>query len=146
MENIRIKGVRECADLDRKVFLQNGAIVVQKEGGQAIGAYLVIPFRDHKNRYPGGSTTAYCALVDLDTGKLAFEERCSRATTERRVLRHLTRAGFSYPYDPDSREQDAKFYGMRVQVYMNGCYKMEIELGEEYMAGRKRKGGGKAWT
>ena len=127
MDNVKVKGIRECADLDRKVFLQNGAIVVQKEGGQAIGVYLVIPFRDHKNRYPNG------------TGKLAFEERCSRATTERRVLRHLTRAGFSCPYDPDSPGQDSKFSGMRVQVYESGCYRMEVELGEEYIAGRKRK-------
>lgn len=141
MDNVKVKGIRECADLDRKVFLQNGAMVVQKEGGQAIGVYLAIPFRDHKNRYPNGSTIAYCTLVDLDTGKLAFEERCSRATTERRVLRHLTRAGFSCPYDPDSHGQDSKFSGMRVQVYESGCYRMEVELGEEYIAGRKRKGG-----
>ncbi len=64
MDNVKVKGIRECADLDRKVFLQNGAVVVQKEGGQAIGVYLVIPFRDHKNRYPNGSTIAYCTLVD----------------------------------------------------------------------------------
>lgn len=59
-------------------------------------------------------------MVNLDNGQLAFEERCSRATTERRVLRHLTRAGFSYPYDPNSHEQDSKFYNMRVQVYNVG--------------------------
>lgn len=72
-------------------------------------------------------------MVNLDNGQLAFEERCSRATTERRVLRYLTRAGFSYPYDPNSHEQDSKFYNMRVQVYNNGNYKMNLELGDEYI-------------
>lgn len=31
MNNISIKGVCECADLDRKVDLRNGSIVIHKE-------------------------------------------------------------------------------------------------------------------
>lgn len=138
MNNISIKGVCECADLDRKINLSNGAIVIQKDREQVIGVYLVISFRDNKNKYGNDSTTSYCTLVNLDSGKIAFEERCSRATTERRVLRHLTRAGYSYPYNPDSHEQDSKFSNMRVQVYPNGNYKVNLELREEYIIGGTR--------
>ena len=138
MDNISIKGVCECADLDRKVNLSNGAIVIQKEREQVIGVYLVVSFRDNKNKYNGDNTCSYCTLINLDNGKNAFEERCSRATTERRVLRHLTRAGYSYPYNPDSHEQDSKFSNMRVQVYPNGNYKVNLELGEEYIIGGTR--------
>lgn len=135
MNNISIKGVCECADLDRKVDLRNGSIVIHKEKDQVIGVYLVISFRDNKNKYGGNSTASYCTLINLDSGQIAFEERCSRATTERRILRHLTRVGYSYPYNPDSHEQDSKFSNMRVQVYSNGNYKVNLELGEEYING-----------
>ena len=138
MNNISIKGVCECADLDRKINLSNGAIVIQKDREQVIGVYLVISFRDNKNKYGNDSTTSYCTLVNLDNGQLAFEERCSRATTERRVLRHLTRSGYSYPYNPNSHDQDFKFQNMRVQVYCNGNYKVNLELGEECIIGGTR--------
>lgn len=138
MNNISIKGICECADLDRKINLSNGAIVIQREKEQVIGVYLVTSFRDNKNKYGNDSTTSYCSLVNLDNGQLAFEERCSRATTERRVLRHLTRAGYSYPYNPNSHDQDYKFQNMRVQVYCNGDYKINLELGEEYIIGGSR--------
>lgn len=138
MNNISIKGVCECADLDRKVNLGNGSIVIQKEKDQVIGVYLVVSFRDNKNKYNGSSTSFYCTLVNLDNGQIAFEERCSRATTERRVLRHLTRAGYSVPYDPNSRDQDYRFQNMRIQVYPNGNYKVNLELGEEYIIGGTR--------
>lgn len=138
MNNISIKGVCECADLDRKVNLSNGSIVIQKEKDQVIGVYLVISFRDNKNKYNGSDTSSYCTLVNLDSGQLAFEERCSRATTERRVLRHLTKAGYSMPYNPNTRDQDYKFQNMRIQVYQNGNYKVNLELGEEYIVGGTR--------
>lgn len=138
MNNISIKGVCECADLDRKVNLSNGSIVIQKEKDQVIGVYLVISFRDNKNKYNGSDTSSYCTLVNLDSGQLAFEERCSRATTERRVLRHLTKAGYSMPYNPNARDQDYKFQNMRIQVYQNGNYKVNLELGEEYIVGGTR--------
>ena len=138
MNNISIKGVCECADLDRKVNLSNGSIVIQKEKDQVIGVYLVISFRDNKNKYNGSDTSSYCTLVNLDSGQLAFEERCSRATTERRVLRHLTKSGYSMPYNPNARDQDYKFQNMRIQVYQNGNYKVNLELGEEYIVGGTR--------
>lgn len=138
MNNISIKGVCECTNLDRKINLSNGSIVIQKEQEQVIGVYLVISFRDNKNKYNGDSTGSYCSLVDLDNGQLVFEERCSRATTERRVLRHLTRAGYSYPYNPNSHDQDYKFQKMSVQVYYNGNYKIDLDLNEEYIIGSAR--------
>lgn len=138
MNNISIKNICKCADLDRKINLSNGAIVIQKDREQVIGVYLVISFRDNKNKYGNDSTTSYCTLVNLDNGQIAFEERCSRTTTERRVLRHLTRAGYSYPYNPDSHEQDSKFSNMRVQIYSNGNYKVNLELREEYIIGGTR--------
>lgn len=137
MNNISIKGICECVDLDRNIKLTNGAIVIQKENDSVIGVYLVVSFRDNKNKYGNDSTNSYCTLINLDNGQFAFEERCSCATTERRVLRHLTRAGFTYPYNPNSREQDSKFYNMRVQVYNNGNYKVNLELGDEYIMNGK---------
>lgn len=137
MNNISIKGICECVDLDRNIKLTNGSIVIQKENDKVVGVYLVVSFRDNKNKYGNDSTNSYCTLINLDNGQFAFEERCSRATTERRVLRHLTRAGFTYPYDPNSREQDSKFYNMRVQVYNNGNYKVNLELGDEYIMNGK---------
>lgn len=138
MKNISIKGVCECADLDRKINLSNGSIVIQKERGQVIGVYLVISFRDGKNKYGSDRTGDYCSLINLDDGQFAFEERCSRATTERRVLRHLTRAGYISPYDPNSKKQDDKFANMRVQIYQNGNYKINLEFGDEHIIGGTR--------
>lgn len=138
MKNISIKGVCDCVDLDRNIKLTNGAIIIQKENSNVIGVYLVTSFRDNKNKYGNDNTSNYCSLINLDSGFLAFEERCSRSTTERRVLRHITRAGFSYPYYPNSHDQDDKFYNMRIQVYNNGDFKINLELGEEYIMGKKR--------
>ena len=65
-------------------------------------------------------------MINLDTGQFAFEERCSRNTTERRVLRHLTRSGYDYPYNPDSHAQDSKFSDMEIQVIDIGDYQMNL--------------------
>lgn len=48
MQNISIKGVCDCVDLDRNIKLTNGAVIVQKENNNVIGVYLVISFRDNK--------------------------------------------------------------------------------------------------
>lgn len=133
MNNISIKNVCNNVNLDRKISLSNGAIVVHKENDCVVGIYLVVSFRDNRNRYEGDPTNTYCTLINLDNGRFAFEERCSRATTERRVLRHLTQTGYTKPYNPDSRNQDHKFQNMRIQVYTNGNYKVELELGNEYV-------------
>lgn len=138
MNNIKIMGMCNHSDLDRKVNLQNGSIVIHKKNNIVIGVYLVISFRDGKNKYTGQSTGTYCSLVNLDNGQIAFEERCSRATSERRVLRHLTRAGYSYPYNPDSKDQDHVFSDMRIQVYRCANYKINLDLIEEDIVGGTR--------
>ena len=66
-----------------------------KKKENVVGIYMVVSFRDNKNKYNGSNTTSYCSLVNLDNGSLAFEERCSRSTTVRRVLNHILRLGFS---------------------------------------------------
>lgn len=131
MNNVSIKDICECNDLNRKIDLRDGSLIIQKRNEMVMSVYMVIPFRDNKNRYPGDLTSTYCTLINLDTGKIAFEERCSRKTTERRVLRHLTRAGYSHPYDPDSTDQDSKFADMRIQIYKNGNYKVSLDLLKE---------------
>lgn len=132
MQNIKIKGMKTSPNFDRKIRLTNGSIIIQKENDIVIGVYMVISFRDNKNRYSGDSTTGYCTLINLDTGKIAFEERCSRCTTERRVLRHLTFAKTTtgYPHKQRITYDDSKFRHMRLDIYNQGNYMFNLELGE----------------
>lgn len=132
MQNIKIKGMKTSPNFDRKIRLTNGSIIIQKENDIVIGVYMVISFRDNKNRYSGDSTTGYCTLLNLDSGKIAFEERCSRYTTERRVLRHLTFAKTTtgYPHKPRITYDDNKFIHMRLDIYNQGNYMFNLELGE----------------
>lgn len=134
MQNIKIKGMKTSPNFDRKIRLTNGSIIIQKENDIVIGVYMVISFRDNKNKYSGDSTTGYCTLLNLDSGKIAFEERCSRYTTERRVLRHLTFAKTTtgYPYKPRITYDDSKFRHMRLDIYNQGNYMFNLELGETY--------------
>ena len=39
MNNISIKGICECVDLDRNIKLTNGSIVIQKENDKVVGVY-----------------------------------------------------------------------------------------------------------
>lgn len=128
MNNVVIRGQKQYVDLNRKLNLHNGSIVLLKDkgnGDRIEAIYYVISFRDNKNKY-SGSTTPYCTLLDLDTGKLAFEERCSRNTTVRRVLRHLLRLGYTMPYNPDATDEDYHLRNYDVDVYECGNYKMEL--------------------
>lgn len=138
MNNISINGVYECSNLDRKILLNNGSLVVHKKNEEVLGVYLVVSFRDNKNKYENCRTSDYCSVIDLDSGQLVFEERCSRNSTERRLLRHLTRAGYSMPYDPDSKADDYKYKNMRIQIYKNGNYKMNLNLLDEYRSEVRR--------
>lgn len=127
MSNIYIKGPVGNENLNRKLNLSNGSLILVKNYHILEKVYMVIPFRDNKNRYCG-STSGYCSLLDLESGKLVFEERCSRSTTVRRVLNHILRLGFTMPYDPNSTENDSKMHDYDIDVYSNGAYKIEIEL------------------
>lgn len=131
MNNIFIRGQRQITNLERKLNLHNGSIVVLKNRNKDDAVetiYYVVSFRDNKGKYGGANTTQYCTLLDLDTGKFAFEERCSRSTTVRRVLRHLLRCGYTMPYNPDATDDDYRLCEYDVDVYENGQYKMELVL------------------
>ena len=133
MNNIFIRCQRQLTNLERKLNLYNGSVVVLKNRSKKEtieGIYYVVAFRDNKGKYGGANTISYCTLLDLDTGKFAFEERCSRNTTVRRVLRHLLRCGYTMPYNPDATTDDYRLRQYDVDVYENGQYKMELVLSE----------------
>lgn len=128
MNNIFIKGQIPDLNLDRKLNLHNGSLIIVKQRDTITGIYMVVSFRDNKNRYNGSNTTSYCSFVNLDNGSLAFEERCSRSTTVRRVLNHVLHLGFSMPYNPNSKENDNQMKDYDIDYYGNGVYKLEVDL------------------
>lgn len=128
MNNVFIKGQVPDLSLERKLNLHNGSLVIVKQKDSVVGIYMVVSFRDNKNRYGSCNTTSYCSLVNLDNGSLAFEERCSRSTTVRRVLNHILRLGFSMPYNPNSKENDSQMKDYDIDYYGNGAYKLEVDL------------------
>ena len=128
MNNVFIKGQIPDLNLDRKLNLHNGSLIIVKQRDTITGIYMVVSFRDNKNKYYGSNTTSYCSLVNLDNGSLAFEERCSRSTTVRRVLNHVLRLGFSMPYNPNSKENDNQMKDYDIDYYGNGAYKLEVDL------------------
>lgn len=130
MNNVIVRGQKQYVDLNRKLNLHNGSVVLLKNkgNGDSIDAiYYVVSFRDNKNKY-SGSTTGYCTLLNLDSGQFAFEERCSRNTTVHRVLRHLLRVGYTMPYNPDATDDDFQLRNYDVEVHDCGNYKMELVL------------------
>ena len=128
MNNVFIKGQIPDLNLDRKLNLHNGSLIIVKQRDTITGIYMVVSFRDNKNKYNGSNATSYCSLVNLDNGSLAFEERCSRSTTVRRVLNHVLRLGFSMPYNPNSKENDNQMKDYDIDYYGNGVYKLEVDL------------------
>ncbi len=128
MNNVFIKGQIPDLNLDRKLNLHNGSLIIVKQRDTITAIYMVVSFRDNKNKYNGSNTTSYCSLVNLDNGSLAFEERCSRSTTVRRVLNHVLRLGFSMPYNPNSKENDNQMKDYDIDYYGNGAYKLEVDL------------------
>lgn len=133
MNNVSIKSHLQITNLERKLNLHNGSIVVIRNRNKddfVEGVYFVVSFRDNKGQYGGSNTTQYCTLLNLDTGKFAFEERCSRNTTVRRVLRHLLRCSYTVPYNPNSTDDDYHLCQYDVDVYENGKYKIELVISE----------------
>jgi hypothetical protein len=119
MKNITI--TKNEIDLERDIELHNGALVLKKYKGTITDVYMVVSFRDNKNRYNGDSTGKYCSLVNLDTGYYAFEERCSRKTTVKRVLSHLCQLNGN-PYDFHTGGQ------YDIEVLEVGSYKLNVSL------------------
>ena len=67
-------------------------------GGRYTDAFIVTSFRDGKGRYHDrDATNSYCSLVNLDTGYIDFEERCSRKTTKDRLRSHLENMNRKFP-------------------------------------------------
>ena len=128
MNNVFIKGQIPDLNLDRKLNLHNGSLIIVKQRDTITAIYMVVSFRDNKNKYNGSNTTSYCSLVNLDNGSLAFEERYSRSTTVRRDLNHVLRLGFSMPYNPNSKENDNQMKDYDIDYYGNGAYKLEVDL------------------
>nr|DAO87641.1 MAG TPA: hypothetical protein [Caudoviricetes sp.] len=126
MKNITINGRNKVTELEKEVKLQNGALVFKKKDGKIIDVYMVISFRDNKNKYPGEYTATYCSLVNVDTGQMAFEERCSRTTTVGRVLTHLFRLGRNRydSYDILNTSYDA----YDIEIVNNGSYTLDIKF------------------
>ena len=75
MNNVFIKGQIPDLNLDRKLNLHNGSLIIVKHKESITGIFMVVSFRDNKNKYNGSNTTSYCSLVNLDNGSLTFEER-----------------------------------------------------------------------
>lgn len=122
MQNVTINskkyGVR---GEDTPIKLNNGSLVLHyNKIGDVLGAYLVTSFRDGKGRYNGDQTTTYCSLIDLDNGKIAFEERCSRTTTIKRVLSHLNHSG----YYGEQAVKDSQY----IEVYTMGEFKIDLQF------------------
>ena len=128
MKNVFIKAAKPVTHLDKDIRLSNGTLVVVKKNEEIFGVYLVISFRDHKDRYRGQKTQEYCSLINLDSGQFVFEERCSRKTTVRRVLNHILRLGYDMPYDPNNKTNDSKMCEYNIEICSIGNYIMEINL------------------
>lgn len=123
MQNVMIKGMK-CSNKERALKLNNGSLVVYFDrDNSVIGTFLVTSFRNSKQSNPvrWDNTATYCSLVNLDNGKIEFEEPCSRSTTEQRVLNHLNQGS---PYQMN---------GQYVKVFKNGNFRLEVELGEEML-------------
>ena len=121
MKNITINGQKKTAQLEKELSLKNGALVLLKYNGVVDRVYMVVSFRDNKDRYKGDNTAPYCSLVNLDDGNYAFEERCSRKTTVRRVLNHILDLGNrSYSYN------------LSIPVERYGQYDVEVKYSDEF--------------
>ena len=127
MKNISINGKKRVTDLEREIELNNGALVVLKNDNGIDSVYMVVSFRDNKNRYNGASTSKYCTLLNLDSGVYAFEERCSRKTTVRRVLNHLLNLGGCDYFDNLSIPVE-RYGSFDIEVYRSGEYTIDISL------------------
>lgn len=126
-------GKEATRDLDKKVRLSNGYLIVHKKAGKLEGVYMVTSYRYNHNRpknsEPGYQTTEMCTFINLESGKIQFEERCSRNTTVKRILSHLN------PGIYNTEKED--YIGQELEVYKGTDYVLGIKLieGEEIKDG-----------
>lgn len=120
MNNVTISN-KDLANGDEPINLNNGNLVLHYKDGVVFNAYIVTSFRDDKGVLQAGSSTMnYCSFVNLDSGYLAFEERCSRRTTVARVLSHLNHNDFE--------AKMALKEGQNIEVHKIGDYEIELHL------------------
>ena len=123
--NITLNGTKALVDIPNgnlAIDLRNGSLVLHfsKNRKELLGAYLVTSFRDSKGRYNGDNTQSYCSLIDMKTGYLKFEERCSRSTTMSRVLSHLSNGDFE--------GKEAIKRGEFIEAYNRSKYNMDFSF------------------
>ena len=125
MQNIKVIKNEMIPDLDKSARLFDGSLVLIKYKGFVTGALIVVPFRDHKNRYRGDDISRYCSLINLDDGKILFEQRCSRYTTVRRILNHVLKLGKNN-YEYNQSIPAATYVGCDIEIIPNGKYEINI--------------------
>lgn len=117
MNNVTINGKDIKIIGETPVKLNNGSLVIHYSRSEVIGAYIVTSYRGLNQQ---GGTSQYCSFIDLDTGYIKFEERCSRTTTVGRVLSHLNHN--------DYRGKNALECGQNIEVYNLGNYKIDLKF------------------
>ena len=118
MNNVTINGKNFEILGSTPFILNNGSLVLHyNRQGNVVGAYIVTSYREINNN--GHQTRPYCSLVNLDTGYLAFEERCSRNTTMVRILSHLSPGAYE--------GKKAVAEGQYIEVYTLGDYTIDIK-------------------
>lgn len=127
MKHITINGQKKTAQLEKELSLKNGSLVLLKHTENIVGVYMVVSFRDNKNRYKGQDTAPYCTLLDLDLGSYVFEERCSRKTTVRRVLNHILRLGSS-DYTANANIPAERYGVFDVEVKYSDEFTIDISI------------------
>lgn len=122
MQNVTINSKKYGVDAETPIKLNNGSLVLHYNRlGDVLGAYIVTSYRDQKGTLRNSEHTAsFCSLVDLDSGYLKFEERCSRNTTMKRVLSHLNPSDYA--------GAQAIKDGQYIEVYSVGNYKIDLSL------------------
>ena len=115
---------QDTPDGNTAIDLINGSIVLHfsKNRKKLLGSYLVTSFRDDKQKYTGQITANYCSLINLETGHLKFEERCSRNTTMARVISHLSPGDYKGEY--------ALKRGEFIEVYRRDKYTIDLSFNE----------------
>lgn len=113
------------------IDLRNGSLVIhRKRNKDVLGVYIVTSFRDSTGNYKNQATNPYCTFIDLETGYIKFEERCSRNTTLSRVLSHLNKGNF--------KGEEALKRGEYIEVFRRDKYELNLSYSVEDNEGWKQ--------
>lgn len=112
---------------NQTVKLTNGTLVLHlSTTGAVLHNCLAIPFRNNKGNGQWTNTSNFCSLLDLETGKILFEEPCSRNTDFLRIIRHLNRS-ITYGDNVTMQHMD----NQTLVVHSLSSYDIEIVIKEE---------------